>query len=121
VRPSFIAQANIPEAKMATLQQVRATLQGTLNALRKPTPKQLENLSAADFGEEYNKVRQLALDLYPDLKNVMPPAVVIVRGLDTMAWSRYGEIEVYCEQIDSLLVHPPPWVLAGMPAGLPTA
>ena len=69
------------------------------------SPKERENLPNGKFGEDYNKLRQLALQLKPDLNELLPPEVEIYQtaARGTRSKQSYGEILSFSNQIIRLL------------------
>lgn len=58
------------------------------------------------FGEDYNRLRAAAAELYPALKALLPPEVEVERGEAygrPFTRERYAEIDTFCEQIYQLL------------------
>jgi len=83
-----------------TNEQLTAKLTGFVFGISKMTPKERQTKPTIQFGEDYNKTRELALRLHSDLAEIFPPAVRIEdNGFSASVDSNYGEILVYAQQL----------------------
>jgi hypothetical protein len=68
--------------------------------------KQRASTPSGEFGEDYNRLRSLVLQLRPDLAPVLPPPVAFYSGGSSgraFTHQSFGEIDAYCEQLFQLL------------------
>jgi hypothetical protein len=83
---------------------LKAKARGFTISIEKMNEKQRTSSPTGNFGEDYNRLRSLVLELRPDLQAALPPAVTINRGdFGTYTRESYGEIDTYCEQIFQIL------------------
>jgi len=84
---------------------LKAKARGFTIAIEKMNEKQRMSTPTGDFGEDYNRLRALVLELRPDLKPALPPGVTSFRAQSGETYTRqsFGEIDTYCEQIFQIL------------------
>ena len=88
-----------------TREQLDTKVRATIRVLKTMTPAEREAIPSSTFGLEYNKIREVFLQLYPDLKDAAPPAVEIATLVGpggTVTKARYVELFAYYEQLNSL-------------------
>ncbi len=89
----------------ATNEQLQAKARGFITSIEKMKGAQ-DKYPSVEFAEDYNKLRSLVEETYPELKEILPPAVRIEPGgmaNQPTAFQSFGEIHAYCEQIYQLL------------------
>ena len=85
---------------------VRAKVNGLLGALARLSAKERQQSPSAGFAKDYNKLRDLALQVMPDKPGVMPPALTVQPGArlgEMICREHYVEIFAYAQQIAGLL------------------
>ena len=85
---------------------LRAKVTGYVGALSKMTEQERKQNPSGNFGNDYNKLRELTLQVMPDKEEVIPPSVTIRRGNihgEMLCQVRYVEIFAYALQISGLL------------------
>jgi len=82
-----------------------AKAQGFTIAFGKMGKEERSATPDGSYGEDYNRLRQLAIDQYPDLEPLMPPAAELVESSTFGASTRqsFSEINTYSEQIYQIL------------------
>ena len=96
-----------------TKEQLRAKAKGFATAFSKMTAKQREEDPSSSVITDYNKLRDLVLNLYPKLEEIIPPSVKWGRvesqykdsGIEdyNVPTAKYQDIHAYAEQILGLL------------------
>ena len=81
-----------------------AKARGFTISIQKMDEKQRGRTPSAEYGEDYNNLRNLVAKLYPRLIDLLPPEVQFFEG-GTSNFTRqgYSEIDTFCEQIVQLL------------------
>lgn len=83
---------------------LKAKAQGFMISIDKMDGRQRALSPDGDFGEDYNNLRKLVLEQYPDMSPVLPPAVNFFEGNDRQITRQsFGEINTYCEQLFQML------------------
>lgn len=84
---------------------LKAKARGITISIEKMNENQRTATPSGDFGEDYNRLRELVLQSRPDLGPVLPPAVRFYRsqGGSNFTQQSFGEIDAYCEQIFQIL------------------
>jgi hypothetical protein len=93
---------------MPTKEQIVAKAQSIAEAITAMKEKERAFQPTGQYGDEYNKLRNAAVEFRPDLKDILPPVVALEKqqgGVFTRA--RYVEILTYADQIGRLLMIPP--------------
>lgn len=78
---------------------------GISQAIEKMTAKERGELPSPEFGEDYNKLRDMVLENNKELDEFLPPRVKIEEYLygEKKTAQTYAEINSYCSQIYQLL------------------
>jgi hypothetical protein len=79
---------------------------GFTNAISKLSREERQLSPSGNFGNDYNALRKIVMQNFPQVTDFVPPAVDI--GHNSTSGSpftreRYGEIFTFCEQIYQLL------------------
>lgn len=84
---------------------LKAKARGFTISIQKMDEKQRMSTPSGEFGEDYNRLRSLVLELRPDLRPVLPPAVAFYSGGSGRNFTHqsFGEIDAYCEQLFQIL------------------
>ena len=84
---------------------LKAKARGITISIGKMDEKQRASTPSAEFGEDYNRLRTLVLQLRPDLAPLLPPPAAFYSGGSGLAFTHqsFGEIDAYCEQLFQLL------------------
>ena len=84
---------------------IKAKARAFTIAIEKMDEKERQHAPGHDFGEDYNNLRNLALELDENLNRVLPPPVTFFSATGGRSYSNqsYAEISVYCEQIYQIL------------------
>lgn len=83
-----------------------AKARGFTASIDKMNDKERGLTPSGEYGEDYNKLRQLVLQQYPHLKELIPPPVDTYVGANEnyrYTRQRYSEINTFCEQLFQLL------------------
>lgn len=83
-----------------------AKAHGMTVSIAKITGNERTYSPSASFGDDYNRLRQAAAQMYPGIESILPPAVEIERSHDRggpFTKQRYSEIQAFCEQIYQVL------------------
>jgi hypothetical protein len=82
-----------------------AKARGFTISTAKMNEKERLNTPSGKYGDDYNNLLKLTIELYPDLESILPPKVDIYTTDfgDSFSSSRYNEIDTYCEQIYQLV------------------
>ena len=81
-----------------------AKARATTTSIEKMDEKQRSSTASGEYGEDYNKLRELVAQMYPHLKELLPPSVwTYEEGMSRFTQQSYGEIDTFCEQIFQLL------------------
>ena len=81
-----------------------AKARGFTISIQKMDEKQRANSPSAEYGEDYNKLRNLVQQQHSGLSDVLPPPVQFYKGgVRVHTLQRYSEIDTFCEQIVQLL------------------
>ncbi len=78
---------------------------GFTKAIAKLSQEERSEYPSQTFGNDYNALRTLVLNYFPDLQNFIPPPASftqLVTGFH-VTHLRYGEILTFCEQIYQML------------------
>jgi hypothetical protein len=87
-----------------TVRQVRAEAEALAKTLGALPLAQLEGPVGDPVGRDYNRVRQAAVRLKPDLKGSLPPAFAVrLAGSGAATGPTCLDIMVYCGQVVMLL------------------
>lgn len=89
-----------------TNRQLMAKARGFNLSIEKMNEKQSLSTVSGDYGDDYNRLRQLTIDNFPDLAPLLPPSVTTYTSRSSgnkYTEQSYGEIDTYCEQIFQLL------------------
>jgi hypothetical protein len=84
---------------------LKAKARGFTISIGKMDEKQRAATPSVGFGEDYNRLRSLVLQVRPDLNSLLPPPVTFYGGGSGQDFTheRFGEIDTYCEQIFQIL------------------
>ena len=84
----------------ATTEQILAKLEGTVSGLKSMSPKERQAQPTREFLMDYNKAREIALQLHSDLSDLFPPEAQIGSGTPFEdAGSNYVEILCFSQQL----------------------
>ena len=88
-----------------TKKQFMAKASGFIQSIEKMDEKRRAAAPTGAYGDDYNKLRSLTVQLYPPLNELLPPPVEIYSGASgsRYTWQNYDEIHTYCEQIYHIL------------------
>lgn len=77
---------------------------GFTESLRQLSREERQRSPSATIGEDYNKLRTQALQAFPHLADVIPPAATVVRGQSASYTSdMFYELFIFAEQIYQVL------------------
>lgn len=83
-----------------------AKARGFTKSVEKMDEKQKSTKPSGEYGNDYNRLRQLVLKQYPQLIDLLPPQVrvcPVAGGSRHYTEQSYSEIDTFCEQIIQLL------------------
>jgi len=83
-----------------------AKARGFTASIDKMNEKERALIPSGEYGDDYNRLRDLVLQQYPHLKELLPPAVetyVGAGGRTRYTHQRYSEINTFSEQLFQLL------------------
>ena|SRR5437899_6661676 len=93
-------------AEQFSKNDLMAKARGFTTSIQKMDEKQKANAPSGEYGDDYNKLRNLVARLYPQLAELLPPPVKIYSGHGGdrhYTQQSYSEIDTFCEQITQLL------------------
>ena len=82
-----------------------AKARGFTISIEKMGEKVRETNAPGNYGEDYNKLRELTEKTFPDLGQFLPPPVAFYRISNNTDYTqqKYIEIDTFCEQIYQIL------------------
>ena len=87
-----------------TKKQLMAKARGFTISIEKIADNQRDCSPSGNYGDDYNKLRNLTAHLLNDLADILPPLVETYEdGGVRFTQQSYAEIDTYCEQIFQLL------------------
>jgi hypothetical protein len=88
-----------------TKKQLMAKATGFIQSIEKMDDKRRAAAPTGTYGDDYNKLRRLTAQLYPALRDLLPPPVEFYPGAsgDKYTCQSYDEIHTYCDQIYHIL------------------
>ena len=87
-----------------TKKHLMAKARGFTLSIGKMRDNQRDRTPSGDYGDDYNKLRNLTAQLHNDLADILPPLVATYEdGGERYTEQSYAEIDTYCEQIFQLL------------------
>lgn len=73
-------------------------------SIQKMDEKQRSRSPSGEYGNDYNRLRRLVEEQYPEFRELLPPPVQLFEGSDShFSRQSYSEIDTFCEQIVQLL------------------
>jgi hypothetical protein len=89
-----------------TKKHLMAKATGFIQSIETMDEKRRAAAPTGAYGDDYNKLRSLTAQLYPVLKDFLPPPVEFYQGGDSgkkYTCQSYDEIHTYCDQIYHIL------------------
>ncbi len=86
-----------------------AKAMGITNAVSRKSHEERANRPSGLFADDYNRLRDLTAESFPDLEALLPPRVQTYEGGAGTRWSHqlYAEIDTFAEEIYQLLAAQP--------------
>jgi hypothetical protein len=85
-------------------QELSAKADSFVVSLARLSQKEREQMPSKHYGDDYNALRQLVLDAFPDKEGLLPPKVETYEAMGIgQTRARYVELHAYAVQIQNIL------------------